>query len=60
MWTLPVNDNDFLIQWMLIKSGFSHQIPKGERISQSRQAKVERGIWQRRYWEHMIRGENDY
>ncbi|MDX1253598.1 MAG: transposase, partial [Gammaproteobacteria bacterium] len=25
----------------------------------SRKAKRERGIWQRRYWEHQIRDEND-
>jgi len=26
----------------------------------SRKAKRERGIWQRRFWEHVIRDENDY
>ena len=31
----------------------------GEQISASRLAKRERGIWQRRYWEHQIRGEAD-
>ena len=60
MWTLPVNDNDFVTRWMLIKSGFSRQLPKSERINQSRQAKGERGIWQRRYWEHLIRDEDDF
>ena len=29
-------------------------------IRASRQAKRERGIWQRRYWEHQIRNENDF
>lgn len=60
MWTLPINDNDFVTRWMLIKSGFSRQIPKSERINQSRQIKGERGIWQRRYWEHLIRDEDDF
>lgn len=60
MWTLPVNDNNFVTRWMLIKSGFSRQMPKGEKITQSRKTKGERGIWQRRYWEHLIRDENDY
>jgi hypothetical protein len=32
----------------------------GERISPSRAAKGERGIWQRRYWEHTIRDTNDF
>jgi putative transposase len=32
----------------------------GERISDSRAAKGERSIWQRRYWEHTIRDEKDF
>ena len=60
MWTLPVEDNDFATRWMLVKSGFSRQIPRGEKISKSRQSKGERGIWQRRYWEHLIRDEQDF
>jgi putative transposase len=60
LWTLPIGDNDFATRWMLIKSGFSRAIPKLERINKSRQLKGERGIWQRRYWEHLIRDENDY
>jgi len=60
IWTLPVNDNNFATRWMLIKSGFSRQIPKRERINKSRKTKGERGIWQRRYWEHLIRDEYDY
>jgi putative transposase len=32
----------------------------GERISTSRAAKAERGIWQRRYWEHTLRDEADF
>ncbi len=31
-----------------------------ERRSDSRKKKGERGIWQRRYWEHMIRDDEDY
>ncbi len=60
MLTLPENDNDFSTRLMLIKTGFSRQVPKTERINTSRQAKGERGIWQRRYWEHLIRDEKDY
>ena len=60
MWTLPSNDNDYATRWMLIKSGFSRQIPKQERINKSRKTKGERGIWQRRYWEHLIRDERDF
>ncbi|MEH6579612.1 MAG: transposase [Amphritea sp.] len=60
IWTLPDGDNDFAMRWMLIKAGFSRGIAKEERISCSRKIKHERGIWQRRYWEHLIRDDNDY
>jgi len=60
IWTLPKNDADFATRWGLIKSGFSRCIPKTERINKSRTTKGERGIWQRRYWEHLIRDDLDY
>jgi putative transposase len=60
LWTLPDDDADFATRWMLIKAGFSRHIPGGERRSPSRVGKGERGIWQRRYWEHLIRDEGDY
>ncbi|MEX1201590.1 MAG: transposase [Methylophaga sp.] len=60
IWTLPEDDADFPMRWMLIKSAFSRALPKTDNISQSRRSKRERGIWQRRYWEHLIRDELDY
>jgi putative transposase len=60
VWTLPEGDCDYPKRWMLIKAGFSRRIPLGERRNPSRLAKGERGIWQRRYWEHFIRDETDY
>ncbi len=60
IWTLPDGDTDFSTRWGLIKAYFSRQIPKGERISQSRASRGERGLWQRRFWEHLIRDEADY
>jgi putative transposase len=59
IWTLPPDDHDFSGRWMLIKSGFSRRIEAGESINASRLSKGERGIWQRRFWEHRIRDEND-
>ena len=58
--TLPQNDNDYSTRWSLIKAGFSRLLPKDERISPSRKTKGERGIWQRRFWEHAIRDEQDF
>jgi putative transposase len=59
-WTLPDNDPDFATCWRLIESAFSRSLATGERISRSRAAKGERGIWQRRYREHTIRNENGF
>lgn len=60
VWTLPEGDADFAMRWQLIKSTFSRGLARNERISQSRSAKGERGIWQRRYWEHTIRDDIDF
>ncbi|MDD2720709.1 MAG: transposase [Gallionella sp.] len=60
IWTLPEGDTDYPTRWALIKAGFSRQLDKIERINASRKRKGERGIWQRRYWEHQIRDANDY
>jgi putative transposase len=59
LWTLPEDDRDFARRWMLIKQGFSRGVPTGERVSASRRRTGERGLWQRRYWEHRIRDERD-
>ena len=59
IWQLPDDDDDFAMRWGLIKAGFSRRIPKDERIRPSRMKKGERGIWQRRFWEHLIRDDSD-
>ena len=59
IWTLPDGDADFAVRWALIKSGFSRALPLEEKIGASRESKGERGIWQRRYWEHQIRDDAD-
>ena len=60
IWTLPPGDSDFSTRWGLIKGNFSRAIQKGERISPSRVKRGERGLWQRRFWEHLIRDESDF
>jgi putative transposase len=44
----------------LIKTRFAKALPKEERLSTVCKARGERGIWQRRFWEYLIRGEADY
>lgn len=60
IWTLSPGDADYQTRWALIKAGFSRAIPIGERRSISRIKRGERGIWQRRYWEHLIRDDQDF
>ncbi len=57
---LPPGDTDFATRWRLIKADFSKKLPATERRSTVRRTRGERGIWQRRYWEHLIRDEDDF
>ena len=59
LWRLPDDDGDYPLRWSLIKAGFSRQLPPLETVNLSRRLKRERGVWQRRYWEHRIRDEQD-
>ena len=58
--TLPSNSADYSIIVASIKSQFSRQIKKDTATTESQQAKRERGIWQRRFWEHRIRDDLDF
>ena len=57
---LPAGDDDFALRWQVIKRRFSLAIPGTEYRSTVRQRRRERGIWQRRYWEHLLRDDEDY
>jgi putative transposase len=59
LWTLPTGDADFATRWMRIKQAFCDRVPRGEWIAAARRNRSERGLWQRRYWEHLIRDERD-
>jgi putative transposase len=59
IWRLPVGDPNFSLRWNLIKGGFSRALPTVAPRSTSKIAKREKGIWQRRYWEHVIRSDED-
>ena len=60
IWTLPQNDSDYSGRWREIKKSFTKSFPKQEYRSVSRIRNNDRGIWQRRFWEHTIRDEIDY
>jgi len=59
IFTLPLEDADFSGRWRRIKGHFSsHAIRAG--IAAERRANGEYALWQRRFWEHTIRDENDF
>ncbi|MEP1765644.1 MAG: transposase [Sulfitobacter sp.] len=60
VWTLPKGDADFSIRWKKLKACFSRHSAHEGYASPSKQRKGERGIWQRRFWEHCIRDEADF
>ncbi len=60
VWTLPPRDADYSARWKAIKIAFAKSLPATERLTPVRRARGERGIWQRRFWEHTIRNDHDY
>ena len=62
IWTLPLEDGDFSTRWRLIKGWFSRRckVKYQGKVSASRQSKQEKAVWQRRFWEHLIRDEQDF
>lgn len=57
---LPPDDARYALRWRLIKLMFSRSLPADELRSAVQVRRRERGIWQRRYWEHLIRDERDF
>ncbi|WP_339488074.1 REP-associated tyrosine transposase [Pseudomonas sp. EL_65y_Pfl2_R95] len=60
MWTLPPGDKEFALRWKIIKFAFSKRLPAIESRTANQLRRAERGVWQRRYWEHLIRDRQDY
>ena len=60
IWTLPPGDHDYSGRWQAVKKAFVKAVPATEPRSAVRARRGERGIWQRRFWEHTIRDERDY
>jgi putative transposase len=65
--TLPDGDYEFSKRWGIIKSNFTKRIkrvgwalPTKDKPSPSRILHREATIWQRRFWEHQIRDQEDF
>jgi len=60
IWRLPDHDADYSTRWRRIKARFSRSIPRQSRhLGSSARRKGERGVWQRRFWEHVVRDEEE-
>lgn len=59
IWTLPPDDANYSLRWWLIKTKFSAHFPRAENLSASKRWRHERGIWQRRFYEHTVLDETD-
>ena len=57
VWTLPEGDDDFSRRWQKLKARFTQATGLRGPQSRSMVEKREAGLWQRRFWEHMIRDE---
>lgn len=64
IWRLPENDDGYDVRWSCIKRLFSQAYRQSGGVegarNPSRMQKHEAGFWQRRYWEHLMRDEDDF
>lgn len=64
VWTLPDSDADFSTRWMMIKRTVSlacrEDFRRADLMTASKLKHRESTIWQRRFWEHQIRNEDDF
>jgi putative transposase len=60
LWTLPAQDDAYASRIAMLKSRFSRACPMPVHRSLAQIKRGEKGIWQRRYWEHAIRDADDF
>ena len=64
LWTLPEGDGDFSTRFAVLKKSFTERwLKEGGwegAVSGSRRRNRRRGVWQRRFWEHVIRDQDDF
>ncbi|MDP1659097.1 MAG: transposase [Methylotenera sp.] len=58
VWTLPKDDSDYSVRWRAIKSHFVRSIKK-HGVAITMRADSSAKCWQRRFWEHTIKNEDD-
>jgi putative transposase len=64
IWTLPPGDADYSTRWSMIKRrvslASSEKYKRAEWLVASKAKHRESTLWQRRFWEHQIRDEEDF
>jgi len=65
VWTLPENDCNYSLRWAALKSRFTRDLKRvvgwnPTLRSASKARKGDSGLWQRRFWEHIVRDQTDY
>jgi len=64
IWKMSENDDNFSVRWGMIKRRFTKAwLTRGGQdmsVSLSRTKRGERGVWQRRFWEHLIQDQQDF
>ncbi len=59
LWTLPEGDENYSGRWRAIKVRFTRLLLK-RGIGLERNPRGEYALWQRRFWEHVIRDDSDF
>lgn len=64
LWTLPPDDGDFSARWRVIKRTVTQRcgarLHRPDLVNVRRTQRKQSTLWQHRYWEHLIRDEEDY
>ena len=58
IWRPPPHDSDFSMRWRLLKERFTKSLPSG--VASEGRRRGERAVWQRRFWEHAVRDDDDF
>lgn len=60
IWTMPEGDDDYPARWRLLKSTFSRHVRSEMADPPPTDHRGDAELWQRRYWEHLIRDDADH
>lgn len=59
IWTMPAGDHDYSGRWRAVKAAFTRAV-RERGVPLQRDRRGEYDVWQRRYWEHLIRNDAEF